>query len=72
VAGLFPLVMSLAISSSTNSVQASARATLASGSAVLLMPLILGQLADTLGIQLAYGLVALLIIGALGAVYVAE
>jgi hypothetical protein len=38
-------------------VQASARASLASGSAILALPLILGRLADAIGIRPAYGLV---------------
>jgi fucose permease len=68
VASLFPLLMSLALQTTPNTVQASARATLASGGAVLLLPLILGRLADSMGIQLAYGMVAVLIVGALGIV----
>jgi hypothetical protein len=41
--------------------EASARASLAVGSALLIMPLLLGQLADPLGIQSAYGIVIVLL-----------
>ncbi len=64
VAGLYPLLLSLAIGASNdNAVQASARATLASGTAILALPLVLGRLADVVGIRLAYGVVAVLLIG---------
>jgi len=66
VASLYPLILSMAIGASNgNSVQASARATLASGTAILLLPLILGRLADTFGIHQAYAIVALLLLGVL-------
>ena len=42
-------------------VQASARATLASGTAILALPLALGRLADVIGLRPAYGIVALLL-----------
>jgi hypothetical protein len=45
------------------SIQASSRATLASGLAILLLPLTLGRLAGAEGIRLAYGVVFLLIGG---------
>lgn len=65
VAGLYPLILSLAIESAgSQTVQAGARATLASGTAILLLPLILGRLADAFDIRQAYGLVALLLVGA--------
>ena len=65
VAGLYPLILSMAIGSAgSRTVQAGARATLASGTAILTLPLVLGRLADTFGIQRAYGIVALLLIGA--------
>lgn len=64
VAGLYPLLLSLAIGTSqNNTVLASARATLASGTAILALPLVLGGLADMVGIQLAYGVVGILLIG---------
>jgi fucose permease len=65
VAGLYPLILSLAIGSSAGrTVQASSRATLASGAAILALPLVLGRLADAVGIRLAYGVVILLLAGA--------
>jgi hypothetical protein len=58
------LILSLAIGvANGNTVQASARATLASGTAILTLPLVLGRLADAVGIRPAYGVVALLLIG---------
>ena len=63
VASLYPLILSLAIGASNNNpIQASARATLASGVAILTLPLILGRLADALGIGPAYGVVVVLLI----------
>ena len=65
VAGLYPLILSLAIGSvGSQTVQAGSRATLASGTAILTLPLVLGRLADGFGIQRAYGIVALLLVGA--------
>ncbi len=63
VASLYPLILSLAISAADgNTVQAGARATLASGTAILALPLLLGRLADTVGIRAAYGVVLVLLI----------
>lgn len=62
VASLYPLILSLAIGASNNTVLASARATLASGAAILTLPLVLGRLADMFGIRQAYGVVAVLLI----------
>jgi fucose permease len=63
VASLYPLLLSLAISAAEgNTVQAGARATLASGTAILALPLALGRLADAVGIRPAYGVVILLLI----------
>jgi fucose permease len=63
VANLYPLILSLAISAADgNTVQAGARATLASGTAILALPLALGRLADAVGIRSAYGVVLLLLI----------
>ena len=63
VANLYPLILSLAIDASKgNTVQAGARATLASGIAILALPLALGRLADAVGIRSAYGIVLLLLI----------
>jgi fucose permease len=64
VSNLYPLLLSLAIGAAgSNTIQASARATLASGAAILALPLILGGLADAVGIRPAYGLVGLLLVG---------
>ena len=63
VANLYPLILSLAISAADgNTVQAGARATLASGTAILALPLALGRLADAVGIRSAYGVVLVLLI----------
>ena len=63
VAGLYPLLLSLAISvAGPNAVQAGARATLASGVAILALPLVLGRLADQLGIHSAYSVVGVLLV----------
>ena len=63
VASLYPLLLSLTIGAAKgNTVQASARATLASGTAILTLPLALGRLADAVGIRSAYGIVVLLLI----------
>jgi fucose permease len=63
VANLYPLILSLAINAANgNTDQAGARATLASGSAILALPLILGRLADAVGIRPAYGIVILLLV----------
>lgn len=64
IASLYPLILALAIGAApNNSNQASARTTLASGTAILILPLVLGRLADAFGIQLAYAVVALLLAG---------
>ena len=63
VANLYPLILSLAIGASRNNpIQASARATLASGAAILTLPLVLGRLADAVGIGPAYGIVVALLV----------
>jgi fucose permease len=64
VASLYPLILSMAMAAAgNNTVKAGARATLASGTAILALPLILGRLADAVGIWLAYGVVIFLLIG---------
>lgn len=64
VSSLYPLLLSLAIDASGgNSVQAGARASLASGTAIFTLPLVLGRLADAAGIRSAYGVVILLMAG---------
>jgi fucose permease len=63
VASLYPLILSLAISAAVgNTIRAGARATLASGTAILLLPLALGRLADAVGIRAAYAIVWVLLI----------
>ncbi len=64
VAGLYPLLLSLAMGvAGSNTTQASARTTLASGTAILILPLALGRLADLAGIRSAYAIVGVLLIG---------
>ena len=73
VAGLYPLIISMAMGAAENNpVQGSARTALASGLAILALPLILGRLADTLGIWKAYGVVVFLLVGAFTVVQLAE
>lgn len=63
VANLYPLILSLAINAAEgDTVQAGARATLASGTAILALPLALGRLADAVGIRSAYSIVLFLLI----------
>ncbi len=64
VAFFYPLIFSLAIEAAGEAtIQAGARATLASGVAILVLPLVLGRLADAVGIRSAYGVVLLLLAG---------
>ncbi|MFN8456609.1 MAG: MFS transporter [Anaerolineae bacterium] len=61
VANLFPLTLATAISVVPQQVdQASARISMGSGIAIFMAPLLLGWVADQLGIQSAYGIVAVL------------
>jgi fucose permease len=63
VANLYPLILSQAIGAADgDTVQAGARATLASGTAILALPLALGGLADAVGIHFAYAVVLLLLV----------
>jgi fucose permease len=62
VASLYPLILALTIGSTRDTVHASTRATLASGTAILTLPLVLGRLADAVGIGPAYGVVAFLLL----------
>lgn len=62
VANLYPLILSLAITTANdNTIQASTRATLASGTAILTLPLVLGRVADIVGIRPAFGVVTILL-----------
>lgn len=63
VASLYPLLLSIALgSASGNTVQAGARATLASGTAILILPLVLGRYADLIGLRDAFAVVAVLFV----------
>lgn len=63
VANFYPLTLSMAINAANgDTVQAGARATLASGTAILALPLILGRLADAVGIRPAYAVVLILLV----------
>ncbi|HVN53545.1 MAG TPA: MFS transporter [Anaerolineaceae bacterium] len=66
VASLYPLLLSLAIGSAgEDTVQASARSSLASGLAIFALPLVLGRLADAVGIHQAYMIIIFLVLGVL-------
>jgi fucose permease len=72
IAGLYPLIISMALSAAGEaSVEGGARATLASGTAILTLPLVLGRLADIVGIHLAYSVVIALLIAAFVLIQVA-
>ena len=61
IANLYPLTLSIAVGMAVDqSNQASARASLAVGAALLGVPLFLGWLSDRIGIQVAYGIVIVL------------
>lgn len=63
IANLYPLALSIAVGlAAGQSNQASARVSLGVGSALLTVPLLLGWLADHLGLQNAYSLVILLML----------
>ena len=69
IANLYPLTLSIAVGlAAQQSNQASARASLAVGTALLAIPLFLGWLADRLGIQNAYSIVIVLAVLALAIV----
>jgi len=64
VAGLYPLTLSLSLESAKgNSVQAGSRSTLASGIAIFALPLVLGRIADAIGIQRAFAVILVLVLG---------
>jgi fucose permease len=73
VASLYPLILALAMGAAGgDTVRASARTTLASGTAILALPLVLGRLADAVTIRPAYAVVALLLAGVLVIVQLAS
>jgi len=64
IAGLYPLIHFLALDAGKRNITlAAARNSLASGVAILSLPLVLARLADLLGIRLAYGVMILLLLG---------
>ena len=72
VSCLYPLLLSIAIGSAKgNTIQAGARATLASGTAILILPLVLGCLADLIGLRGAFVVVAVLYVALLLMVLIA-
>jgi fucose permease len=73
VASQYPLILSLALGTAKDhTVQASARASLASGIAIFSLPLVLGRLADAAGIRQAYGVVLVLILAAMALIWYAS
>jgi len=68
IANFYPLALVIGVNTATrHSDLASARMSLASGSAILIAPIALGSLADVIGIQTAIGVTALLALLALTA-----
>jgi MFS family permease len=66
VASLYPLTLAMAIAAAPGcTVRASTRAALSTGSSILVLPLLLGWLADLAGIHSAMVLIAILLAGAL-------
>jgi MFS family permease len=73
VASLYPIAMALALGAADlHTVQAGTRAGLASGIAIFTLPLVLGRLADALGIQQAYGVIVVLLIAAFALIQLTE
>ena len=73
IANLYPITLSLAIGAAPGrSDAASARATLAVGAAIMLAPLALGTLADSLGLQAAHGVMPALLALAWGGLSAAD
>jgi fucose permease len=70
VANLYPLTTALAIGAAPGRTDAAgARLSLASGTAILCAPLLLGALADAVGIERAYAVVPVFLTGAFFAVH---
>ena len=73
VANLYPFTLSLEMQASRGQNDAaSARASLASGSAILAAPFVLGWLADQIGLQAAHGIVLFFLVAAVLTVMVAS
>lgn len=65
VANSYPLTLSIAVGLAANQTNtASARVSLGVGTALLTAPLLMGWLADRLGLQIAYGIVIVFVTGA--------
>ena len=63
VASLYPAILATAIGAAPmDESRAGARTTLASGTAILLLPLVLGRFADLAGLRIAYIVVAVLLV----------
>lgn len=72
VANLFPLTLAAATGVAPRKADsASSRIALGAGIAIFAAPLLLGRLADTMGIQRAYSIIAVLVVLALAMVFVA-
>ena len=73
VAGLYPMCISMAIAASNGrDAQAGARTTLASGVAILVLPLVLGRLADLAGLKTAFGVVGLVFMVLLAMIFTTQ
>ena len=74
VANLFPLTLSAAsgVVTPRQADAASSRITLAAGLAILVTPQVLGSLADAIAIRNAYSVVAVFLVAALGAIWLAN
>ncbi len=73
IASQYPMIMSLAFGAAGGrTVQASTRAGLASGIAVLSLPLVLGRLADAISIRPAYAVVVALLLAAFALIQLTE
>lgn len=70
IANLFPLCLTIAVDAADGQTDAaSSRAALASGSAILTLPLILGRVADAIGVRSAFVVVAVLLIVLVGTLW---
>ena len=73
VSCLYPLLLSIAIGSAKGAtIKAGARATLASGTAILILPLVLGRYADLIGLRDAFAVVAVLFVSLLFVILLAN
>jgi fucose permease len=73
IANLFPLSLTIAIDASAGQTDAaSARATLGSGLAILTLPLVLGRVADAVGVRSAFVVEAILLLVLVVMLWVSE